>query len=163
MLFWLLMKRLLKNVLLGWFMGHQFQKVDCVCVIRVHAKSRSKNKFLCSLVKLGNCYNWPIWRKSSLDLDVIWTRNVLIWSQTRYNYATNSCKSKLHNRDLWVFVILLAARSHLGPMKTVSRNNQFQWKPSDWLSWWAFAFEKEIKAHYVSDIFFSKELNVQVW
>ena len=85
---------MLKNVLLGWFMGHQFQKVDCVCVIRVLAKSRKKS-FLCSLAKLGNCYNWRIRRKSSLDLDVIWTRNVLIWSQTCYHYSAKSGNSLL--------------------------------------------------------------------
>ena len=147
MLFWVLMKRLLKNVLLGWFMGHQFQKVDCLSVIRVLAKSCSWKKFLSSLAKLSNCYNWPIRPKSSIDLDVIWTRNLLIWSHTRYHCATNSGSSQLHNRDLWVFVIILAARCRFDPIKTLSRNNQFQWKPSDWLNWCAFGSEKEMKAH----------------
>ena len=141
------MERLLKNVLLGWFMGVQVQKVDCVCMIRVLAKRHSWKKFLSSWAKLGNCYNWPIRRKSSLDLEVIWTRNLLIWSQTRYHCYTKSCISKLHNRDLWSFVINLAARCHFGPIRNLSRNNQFHRQPSHWYSWCAFVSEKEIKAH----------------
>ena len=141
------MKKLLKKVLLSWFMGHQFQKVDCLSVIRVLAKSVSWKKFLRSLAKLGNCYNWPIRPKSSLDLDVIWTRNLLIWSQTHYHCATKSGKTQLHNRDLWFFVMILAARCRFGPIKTLSRNNQLQWKPADWLNWCAFASGKEMKAH----------------
>ena len=156
MLFWVLIKRLLKNVLLGCFMGHQFQKIDCVCVIRVLAKSRSWKKFLASLAKLGNSYNWPIRQKFLLGLDVLLTRNFLIWSQTRYHCSTKSVNSQLHNRDLLVFVIILAARCLFGPIKTLSRNNQFQWKPSDGLSWCAFASEKEIQANYFSAIFLAK-------
>ena len=128
-------------------MGHQFQKVDCVCVIRVLAKSRSWKKFLGSLAKLGNSYNWPSRQKLLLGLDVVLTRNLLIWSQTRYHCATKSGNSQLHNREIWDSVILLAARCHFGPIKTLSGNNQFQWKPSDWLSWSAFASEKEMKPH----------------
>ena len=128
-------------------MGVQVQKVDCVCVIRVLAKTLSWKKFRSSLAKLGNCYNWPIRPKSSLDLDVIWTRSLLIWSLTRYHCATKSGKTQLHNRDLWFFVIILAARCRFGPIKTLSRNTHFQWKPSDWLNWCAFASEKEMKAH----------------
>ena len=128
-------------------MGHQVQKVDCVCVIRVPAKRNSWKKFLGSLAKLGNCYNWPIGPKSLLDLDVILTGNLLIWSQTRYHCATKSGSSQLHNRDLWVFVTILAARCRFGPIKTLSRNNHFQWKPSDWIKGCAFGSEKEMKAH----------------
>ena len=137
-------------------MGVQVQKVDSVCVIRVLATRHSWKKFLGSLAKLGNCYNWPIGPKSSLYLDVIWSRNLLIWSQTRYLYATKSGNSQLHNRGLLVFVIILAARCLFGPIKTLSRNNQFQWKPSDGLSWCAFASEKEIQAKYFSAIFLAK-------
>ena len=137
-------------------MGHQVQKVDCECVIWVLAKSRSWKMFLGFLPKLGNCYNSPIGTKSSLDLDLILTRNLLIWSQTRYPCATKSGNSQLHNRDLWVFVLILSARCHFGPIKTLSRNNQFHWKPSDRLSWCAFASEKEIKAHYFSAILLAK-------
>ena len=132
------MKRLLKNVRLGWVMGHQFQKVDCVFVIRVLAKSRSWKKFFGSLANLGNCYNWPIGPKSSLDLDVILTCNLLIWSQTRYHCATKSGNSQLHNRDLWVFVLILAALCLFGPIMTFWRSNHSHLKPSDWLSWCAF-------------------------
>ena len=113
-------------------------------------------RFLGSLAKLGNCYNWTIGTKLSLGLDVIWTRNHLIWSQTRYQYATKSGNSPLHNRDLWIFVLILSARCHFGPIKTLSRNNQFHWKPSDWLSWCAFASEKQIKAQFFSAIFLAK-------
>ena len=113
-------------------------------------------RFLGSLGKLGNCYNWTIGTKRSLDLDVIWTRNLLIWSQTRHQYATKPGNSQLHNRDLWIFVIILSARCHFGPIKTLSRNNQFHWKPSDWLSWCAFASEKQIKAQFFSAIFLAK-------
>ena len=143
MLFWIPMKRLLKNVLLGWFMGHQFQKFDCLSVIRVLAKSRSWKMFPSSLAKIGNCYNWPIRPKSSIDLDVIWTRNLLIWSQTRYLYATKSSfNAHLHNRDSWISVIKLAARCHFGSIKTLWRSNHFHLKPSDWLSWCAFVSEE---------------------
>ena len=142
MLFWVLMQSLLKeNVRLGWFMGHQFQKGWlCMC-------DSSSCKFYGSLAKLGNRYNWTNGPKSSLDLDVIWSRNLLIWSQTRYHYATKSGNSQLHNRDLWVFVITLAARCHFGLIKALLRNNQFHLKPSDWLSWCAFGSEKEMKTH----------------
>ena len=133
-------------------MGVQVQKFDCVCVIRVLAKRHTWKNFLGSLAKLGNCYNWPIRQKSSLDLDVIWTHNLLIWSLTRYRCATKSRNTQLHNRDLWIFVIILSTRCHFVPIKTLSRNNQFHWKPSDWLSWCAFASEKEMKAHYFSAI-----------
>ena len=146
MLFWIPMKRLLKNVLLGWFMGHQFQKVDCLSVIRVPAKSRSWKMFPSSLAKIGSCYNWPIRQKSSIDLDVIWTRNLLIWSQTRYLYATKSCfNPPLHNRDSWISVIKLAARCHFGSIKTFSRNNQFERQPSNWLSWWLLLLKRRWK------------------
>ena len=128
-------------------------------MIRVLARSHSWKKFFGSLAKLGNCYNWPIGPKSSFDLDVIWTTNLLIWSQTCYHYATKSGNSHLHNRDLWVFVILIAARCQFGPNKTLSRNKQFHWKPSDWLSWWAFASEKQIKAQFFSAIFLAKIWN----
>ena len=136
-----------KNVNLGWFMGVQVQKVDCVCVIRVLAKSRSWKMLLGSLAKLGSCSIWPIGTKSLLDLDLTLTGNLLIWSQTRYHCATRSGNTQLHNREFWVFVITLAARCSFGPIKTLSRNNQFQWKPSDWLNWCAFASEEEMKAH----------------
>ena len=112
-----------------------------------------------SLAKLGNSYNSPIGPKSLLDLDLILTGNLLIWSETRYHYATNSGNSQLHNRDLWIFVLILSARCHFGPIKTLSRNNQFHWKPSDWLSWCAFASEKQIKAQYFSAIFLAKSWN----
>ena len=128
-------------------MGHQVQKVDCVCVIRVPAKRKIWKNFLGSLAKLGNWYNWSTGPKYLLDVDVIWKCNLLIWSQTRNHCATKSGNSQLHNRDLWVFVIIFAARCHFAAIKTVSRNNQFQWKPSHWYSWCAFASEKEIKAH----------------
>ena len=126
-------------------MGVQVQKVDYVCVIRVLATRHSWKKFLGSLAKLGNCYNWPVGPKSSIYLDVIWSRNLLIWSQTRYLYATKSGNSQLHNRDLWVFVIILAARGQFGPNKTLSRNYQFHWKPSDWLSWWLLLLKRRSK------------------
>ena len=128
-------------------MGHQFQKVDCVCVIRVLAKSRSWKKFLGSLAKLGNSYNWPSRQKFLLGLDVVLTRNLLIWSQTLFHCATKSGNSPLHNRDLWISVIILAARCHFGLIKALLRNNQFHLKPSDWLSWCAFGSEKEMKTH----------------
>ena len=137
-------------------MGHQILKLDCACVIRVVAKSYSWKKFLSSLAKIGNCYNWPIRPKQLLDVDVIWTCNLLIWSQARYRFATKSGNSQLHNRDLWVFVLILSARCHFGPIKTLSRNNQFHRKPSDRLSWCAFASEKEIKAHCFSAILLAK-------
>ena len=127
----------------------------CMCDSML-AKRQIWRKFLSSLAKLGNCHNWPIRRKSSLDLDVNWTRNLLIWSQTLYHFATKSVKSLLHNRDLWIFVILLAARWHFGPIRNLSRNNQFDRQPSDWLSCCALASEKEIKAHYFSAIFLTK-------
>ena len=149
-------KRLLKNVLLGWFTGLQVQKVDCVCVIRVPTKRQSWKKFLGSLAKVGNCCNWPLRRKFLLELDVIWIRNLLIWSQTRYHWATKSFSSQLHNRDLWIFVILLAARCHFVPIKNLSRNNQLDPQSSDWMSWCAFASEKEIKAHYIPALFLTK-------
>ena len=147
MLFRVPMKSLEKNVLLSWFTGHQVQNVDCECVIRVLAELHSWKEFLGALANLGNCYNWPIWQKSSLDRDVIWIRNLLIWRQGRYHWATKSVNWHLHNRDLWIFVILLAGRCHFVPTKTLSRNNQFERQPSGWLSWCAFASEREIKAH----------------
>ena len=128
-------------------MGVQVQKVDCVCVIRVLAKSRSWKKFLGSLAKLCNSYNWPFGPKSLLDLDLILTRNLLGWSQARYHYATKSGNSQLHNRDLWVFVLILPALCHFGPIKALWRSNQFHLKPSVWLNWCAFAAGKEMKAH----------------
>ena len=155
-MFWVLKKRFKKNVVLGSFMGHQILKAECACVIRVLAKRNSWKKFLGSLAKLGNSYDWPTGPKYLLDVDVIWTCNLLIWSQTRYHCATKSGNSQLHNRDLWVFVLILAALCLFGPIKTLSRNNQFHWKPSDRLRWCAFASEKEIKAHYVSDAFLAK-------
>ena len=120
------------------------------------AKRHRWRKFLGSLAKLGNFHNWPIRRKSSLDILVIWTRNILIWIQTLYNLATKSVNSQLYNRGLWIFVILLAARCHFVPIKNLSRNNQFDPQPSDWLSWCAFASEKEIKAHYIPALFLTK-------
>ena len=145
MLFWTAMKRLLKNVNLGWFMGVPVQKFDYVCVIRVLAKRHSWKLFLGSLAKLGNCYNWPIGPKSSLDLDVIWITNRLIWSQTRHLYATKSGNSHLHNRDLWTSVIILAACCHFSLIKALLRNIQFHLKLSDWLSWCALVLKRRWK------------------
>ena len=105
----------------------------CMCDSML-AKRHSWRKFLCSLAKLGNYHNWPIRRKSLLDLDVIWTRNLLNWSQTLYHWAKKSVHSQLHNRDFWIFVILFAARCLFGPIKNLSRNNQFDRQPSDWLN-----------------------------
>ena len=51
MLFWVLIKSLLKNVLLRWFMRLQVQKVDCVFVLRVPAIRQSWKLFLGSSVK----------------------------------------------------------------------------------------------------------------
>ena len=130
---------------LGWFMGLQLQKVDCVFVIRVLAKRHSWRKFLGSLAKLGNCYNWPIGTKSSLDLDVILTRNILIWSQTLYHWATKSGNSQLHNRVLRIFVILLAARCHFGPIKIL------------------FCFWKGDQSWLIFCYIFNEELNVHAW
>ena len=100
----------------------------CMCG-SVLAKRHSWRKFFRSLTKLGNYHNWPIWRQSSLDLVVIWTRNLLIWRLTLYHLATKSVNSQLHNRDLWIFVILLAARCHFGLIKNLSRNNQIDRQP----------------------------------
>ena len=93
-------------------------------------KTHSLKKFLGSLAKLDNSYNRPIGPKSSLDLDVILTRNLLIRSQTRYHCATKSGNSQLHNKDLWAFVKILAARCHFVPIRTLSGNKKFHWKPS---------------------------------
>ena len=106
----------------------------CMCDLML-AKRQSWRKFLGSLAKLGSWHNWPIRQKSSLDLDVIWTRKLLIWIPTRYHCSAKSCISKLHNRDLWSFVINLAARCHFGPIRNLSRNNQFHRQPSHWLSY----------------------------
>ena len=153
MLFWVLMKKLLKKRSPRLVHGSSSSKGWlCMCDSML-AKRHSWRKYLGSFAKLGNCQNWPIRRTSSLDLVVIWTRNLLTWSQTRYHWATKSVNWHLHNRDLWIFVILLAARCHFGPIKNLSRNNQFDRQPSDWLSWCAFDSEKEIKAHYFSAIF----------
>ena len=156
MLFWVLMKRLLKKRSPRLVYGSSSSKGWlCMCDSML-AKRQNWKMFLGSLAKLGNCCNSPIRRKSSLELDVIWTRNFLIWSQTRYYWATKSFNSQLHNRDLWIFVILLAARCHFGLIKNLSRNNHFDPQPSRWLSWCALASEKEIKAHYFSAIFLTK-------
>ena len=142
MLFWVLMKRLLKKRSPRLVYGSSSSKGWlCMCDSML-AKRQSWKMFLGSLAKLGNCCNSPIRRKSSLELDVIWTRNLMIWSQTSYRcakkcLATHKCTTEI----LWIFVILLAARCLFGPIKTLSRNNQFQWKSSDWLNWCAFASE----------------------
>ena len=109
-----------------------------------------------SLAKLGISYNSPLGPKSLLDLDLILTGNLLIWSQTHYHCATKSGNTQLHNRYLWGFVVILAARCHFGPIKTFSRNNQFHWKPTDWLSWCASASEKEIQASYFYALFLAR-------
>ena len=118
----------------------------CMCDSML-AKRHSWRKFLGSLAKLGNWYKLTTRQKSALDLNVVWTRKLRIWSQTRYHCAMKSFTSQLHNRELWTFVMIIAARCNFGPIKNLSRNNQFDPQPSHWLSWCAFASEKEIKAH----------------
>ena len=118
-------------------------------MIRVLAELHSWKEFLGALAKLGNCYNWTIRPKSSLDRDVIWIRNLLIWRQRRYHCATKSWQrtiaQQMHTSVSWIFAILLVGRCHFVPTKTLSKNNQFERQPSGWLSWCAFASEKRSK------------------
>ena len=60
-----------------------------------------------------------------VDPDVIWTRNLLIWSQTRYRCATRSCGGpNLLYFSTWSMTLVIG----------------IQWRPCSWIqnnAWWS--------------------------
>ena len=162
MLFWVLTKRLLKKLSPRLFYGSSSSKGWlCMCDLML-AKRHSWKKFLSSLAKLGNCHNWPIRRKSTPDFDVIWTRNLLIWSQSCHHFYTKSGNSQLHNRDLWFCYITCGTLFFWSNQDSLKKQSILP-TTIGLIKLMCFCFWEKDRSTLIFCYIFNKELNVQVW